>query len=106
MTTTTETPATPALHELAATVHDGTPVLDLEDGYLALTHDRDRALAAIRAFHDTATAGVFHEPLDLDDPDLETGWLRPADAPGPHDPRLVPCDPAAPGALPATFLYL
>jgi len=81
----------------------GVGIVDTEDGYIALTHDTGRAVAAIRQLHRSLTAGVFAHDLG-DAPDLVTGWVRFDHRP--DGPWTVPCAADVPGAHPATFLYL
>lgn len=64
---------TPSRDDLSGTYY-GVGVLDHEDGAVAATHDRRRALEALDAFYRT-TGGDWLADWDIDpDRDLQQGW--------------------------------
>ncbi len=108
------TPHAPAQHrdttvyrprrEDVADIIDGVGILDHEDGYIALTHDLDRALAAMKGFHRHHCRESLTD-RDIDPGrDLRTGWVRLG---GPDaEVWFESVDADHPRAVPATWLDL
>ncbi|WP_329330832.1 hypothetical protein OIU81_03235 [Streptomyces sp. NBC_01454] len=96
---------TPTRAEVAD-VFDGVGVLDFEDHEAALTHDREKAIAALDAFHRLYCEESLADMGIVPDRDMATGWARfesRTDGKRTVDSGDQPDHPAA---FPVTWLYL
>ncbi|MEE1943281.1 hypothetical protein V1L54_28405 [Streptomyces sp. TRM 70361] len=83
----------------------GIGVIDSEDNYIAFTHDRRRALAALNAFHRIYCREPLADTYDIDPGrDLTACWLRPDHRD--DGPWWIPTEADHPQARPALRLEL
>lgn len=95
----------PTRDEVADVFH-GVGVLDFEDNEAALTHDREKAIAVLDAFH-RMYCGESLADLGIDpDRDMALGWARFEDRPDGRWTVDSADQPDHPDAFPVTWLYL
>lgn len=90
-----------SLRDLAAEIYDGVPVIMDEDGEWLLTHDEERAYAALDRFHRERCGQSTRDYWNGHIPAPRRAWLRPSNAP---EISWAICAADAPHATPALYI--